>query len=42
MAKPLRACPICKNCGNKKFSILQNKPDVVVLECKKCFMKMEI
>ena len=42
MTKQLRACPICKNCGAKKFSILYKKSGILILECKKCFTKIKI
>lgn len=42
MTKPLRACPVCKNCGAKKFSVVSNKTDAVILECRNCFVRIEI
>lgn len=42
MTKPVRACPVCKNCGGKKFSVISNKPSILILECKKCLLRIEI
>jgi len=30
--KPLRACPICTNCGSKKFERISDTP--VTVRCK--------
>ena len=32
--KPLRACPICPNCGSKRFERLPG--DVVTVKCRSC------
>ena len=42
MTKPLRACPVCKNCGSKKFSVISNKTGTKILECRICFVRIEI
>jgi hypothetical protein len=42
MSKPKRACPICKECGTKKFTIISKKKGVLILECNGCFTKIEI
>jgi hypothetical protein len=31
-----RSCPICKNCGSKKFSILSRSEKEIVLQCLAC------
>lgn len=42
MSKPKRACPICKECGTKKFTILSKKKGALILECNGCFTKIEL
>jgi transcription elongation factor Elf1 len=42
MTKGLKACPVCKNCGAKKFSVISNKTSTVILECKNCQVRIEI
>ena len=31
-----RSCPICENCGSKKFSILSRSENEIVLQCLAC------
>lgn len=42
MSKPKRACPTCKECGTKKFTVLSKKKGVLILECNGCFTKIEL
>jgi len=32
----LRVCPVCPNCGSKKFKVINNEGKKVTVECKKC------
>ena len=32
--EPIRACPICPNCGSKRFTRLPG--DTVKVKCRKC------
>ncbi len=38
--KPARACPICTNCGSKKFERVDS--DSVMVRCIKCNRKIKI
>lgn len=42
MAKPKRACPICKECGAKKFTVLYKNNDLLILKCNRCFAKIKL
>jgi hypothetical protein len=42
MSKPKRACPTCKECGAKKFTVLSKNRGVLILECNRCFAKIEL
>ena len=42
MTGPKRACPICKRCGNKKFTVLSKNKGFLILECNKCYSKIEL
>lgn len=42
MSKPKRACPICKECGAKKFTVLSKNNGVLILECNICFAKIKL
>ena len=42
MSKPKRSCPICKECGTKKFTVLSKKKEVLILKCNRCFAKLEL
>ena len=42
MSKPKRMCPICKECGSKKFTVLFKKNGVLILECNKCSAKIKL
>lgn len=38
--EPVRACPICPNCGSKRFVRLPS--DGVTVKCRKCDKIIEI
>ena len=40
MGKPVRACPICPNCGSKRFTRLTGKK--VTVKCRLCDKIIEI
>jgi DNA-directed RNA polymerase subunit RPC12/RpoP len=40
MGEPLRACPICPNCGSKRFTRLPG--DKVTVKCRSCEKIIEI
>jgi ABC-type ATPase with predicted acetyltransferase domain len=50
LAKGLRACPICPNCGSKKFKVIDNSGSssssrtghIVIVECLSCAKKISI
>jgi hypothetical protein len=45
LAKGLRACPICPNCGSKKFKVIDNSSGaglIVIVECLSCSKKIMI
>jgi hypothetical protein len=42
MTKPFKACPVCNNCGGKKFSVISNKTGAIILECRNCSVRIEI
>jgi transcription elongation factor Elf1 len=42
MTKGLRACPVCNKCGSKKFSVVSKKASSIILECKKCQVRIEV
>ena len=42
MTKPLRSCPICKKCGAKKFSVISNNKDFILLQCRNCLAKVQL
>ena len=42
MSNPKRACPICKECGTKQFTVLSKNKGVLILECNRCFAKIEL
>ncbi|HEU4605694.1 MAG TPA: hypothetical protein VFS46_05590 [Nitrososphaera sp.] len=41
MGKGLRACPICPQCGSKRFRVVENNEKTVV-ECLSCARRMSI
>jgi hypothetical protein len=47
LAKGLRACPICPDCGSKKFKVIDNSSSsraghIVIVECLSCAKKISI
>jgi hypothetical protein len=40
--KGLRACPVCPGCGGKKFKIIENNKDKIVVECLSCASRLSI
>ncbi|MEE8132459.1 MAG: hypothetical protein V3T40_02675 [Nitrososphaerales archaeon] len=38
----VRACPLCPECGSKKFQIITNEGEKVVVQCKKCSKRLTI
>jgi len=38
----LRACPVCPECGSKKFKLIRNEGSSVVVECLKCAKRMKV
>jgi len=38
--KPIRSCPICPNCGSKRFRRITG--DKVIVQCRSCDKKIEI
>jgi hypothetical protein len=37
----MRACPVCPQCGSKKFKVVENS-DKVVVECLSCAKRIRI
>jgi transcription elongation factor Elf1 len=42
MSKPKRACPVCKECGTHKFTVVSKKNGILILECNRCFARIEL
>ncbi|HXG06845.1 MAG TPA: hypothetical protein VNI77_05915 [Nitrososphaera sp.] len=42
MTKGLRACPVCPSCGSKKFRVVENDRNAVVVECRSCSRRLSI
>ncbi|HEY3094563.1 MAG TPA: hypothetical protein VGJ42_02270 [Nitrososphaera sp.] len=42
MGKGLRACPVCPQCGGKKFRMVENGEKKVVIECLLCARRLSI
>ncbi len=43
MGKGLRACPICPSCGSKKFRVIENAENkVIIVECLSCAKRLSI
>jgi uncharacterized Zn finger protein len=42
MGKGLRACPICPSCGSKKFRVIENSENKVIVECLSCAKRLSI
>lgn len=40
--KGLRACPICPSCGSKKFRVIENAENRVIVECLSCAKRLSI
>jgi uncharacterized Zn finger protein len=38
----LRACPICPSCGSKKFRVIENAENKVIVECLSCAKRLSI
>ena len=38
----LRACPICPNCGSKKFKVVESAKESVIIECLNCAKKISV
>jgi uncharacterized Zn finger protein len=42
VGKGLRACPICPSCGSKKFRVIENVENKVIVECLSCAKRLSI
>ncbi|HEY8140343.1 MAG TPA: hypothetical protein VIE86_04600 [Nitrososphaera sp.] len=42
MGKALRACPICPQCGSKKFRVIENSEKRAIVECLSCSKRLSI
>ena len=42
MGKGLRACPICPQCGSKKFRVIENSEKKAIVECLSCTKRISI
>jgi len=42
MGKGSRACPVCVQCGSKKFRVIENSENKTVVECLSCTKRISI
>lgn len=42
MGKGLRACPVCPQCGSKKFKVIENGERKTIVECLSCARRLSV